>query len=119
MKLVSSANDKIMHITTEIAKIEQQLVAYNALTKKYEDFRKQLFEVMTENEIKKFESPEGIIFTVVQGSAEKTEILLVFNEEKLKKDNIALYKKYVEQKEKVTKARASSLRITMPKKESE
>ena len=67
--------------------------------------------------VSKYVSNSGIQFTLVAASPDKTEIVLKFNEEKFKHDKPAMYKKYVEQAEKVTKGKNSYLRITLPKGE--
>lgn len=112
-------NLQLVEITSNIALLETQLKQYKELTKKYEAFRDNLFALMTEYNVDKFTSNEGTQFTIVQGSPEKIEIVRTFNEERFKKDQPDVYKQYVEQQEKITKARSSYLRITSPKEKEE
>jgi len=112
-------NQELILITSEIAKIENQLQDYKKLQNRYDEFRKKLFDAMTENDVAKFESPEGIKFTIVSGSPEKTELVLWFNEKAFQEENPEVYKSFLEQKEKVTKARKSYLKITLPKEKKE
>ena len=72
---------------------------------------------MLEYGIKKYTSLSGIQFTTVASSEDKTEIVLKFNEEKFKTEEPEMYKRFVEQVEKITKGKSGYLRITLPKTE--
>ena len=111
------AHNEIREITSQIEQLEEQLKEYKRLEESYNEFRIKLFEAMTKHNVLKFTSLNNTQFTIVSGSPEKTEIVLEFNIDKFKVDQPELYKKYVEQKEKVTKAKTSYLRITTPKGE--
>lgn len=111
------AHNEIREITSQIEQLEEQLQEYKRIEESYNEFRIKLFEAMTKYNVLKFTSLNNTQFTIVSGSPEKTEIVLEFNIDKFKVDQPELYKKYVEQKEKVTKAKTSYLRITTPKGE--
>lgn len=111
------AHNEIREITSQIEQLEEQLKEYKRIEESYNEFRIKLFEAMTKHNVLKFTSLNNTQFTIVSGSPEKTEIVLEFNIDKFKVDQPELYKKYVEQKEKVTKAKTSYLRITTPKGE--
>lgn len=102
-------------ITGDIAKLEAKLKEYEVFQNSYNAFRKKLFETMTAYGVTKYVSEGGIQFTVTAQSADKTEILLQFDVEKFKVEKPDLYKQYLKQIEKITKGKASHLRITIPK----
>lgn len=115
-QIVSDEQRKeLLEITTTIELIESKLKSYAELEKEYENFRKKLFEAMTAYGVTKYVSEGGIQFTVTAQSADKTEILLQFDVEKFKVEKPDLYKQYLKQIEKITKGKASHLRITIPK----
>lgn len=70
---------------------------------------------MTSYNVTKFVSEGGIQFTVTAQGEDKVKVTFKFDEKAFKEDHPELYKKYVTQKETVTKGRASHLRITLPK----
>lgn len=115
LSLTVEQKKSLLDITTEIELLEDKLKAYAEIQKSYETFREKLFSAMTEYGVNKYVSVGGIQFTVVSASPDKTEIVLKFNEEKFKTEKPAMYKKYVEQTEKLTKGKTSYLRITMSK----
>lgn len=109
--------NEIKEFTSQIEELEEQLKEYKKIEESYNDFRAKLYDKMSEFDVKKFTSLNNTQFTIVSGSQEKTEIVLEFNLDKFKVDKPDLYKEYLEQKEKVTKAKAGYLRITTPKGE--
>lgn len=109
--------NEIKEFTSQIEELEEQLKEYKKIEESYNDFRAKLYDKMTEFDVKKFTSLNNTQFTIVSGSQEKTEIVLEFNLDKFKVDKPDLYKEYLEQKEKVTKAKTGYLRITTPKGE--
>lgn len=115
--LSENASKELLEITTSIELIESKLKEYAELEKAYDDFRKKLFEAMTKYGVSKYVSNGDIQFTIVSASPDKTEIVLKFNEEKLKAEKPEIYKEYLEQVEKFTKGKSSYLRITLPKGE--
>lgn len=115
--LSEDASKELLEITTNIELIESKLKQYAELEKAYDDFRKKLFEAMTKYGVSKYISNNDIQFTIVSASPDKTEIILKFNEEKLKAEKPMIYKEYLEQVEKFTKGKSSYLRITLPKGE--
>ena len=115
----SGAKEELLSITTKIEELETQLKEYKILQDKYDDFRKQLETVMSEHSISKFISNGGIQFTMVAASETKTELVLEFDVETLKKENPEIYKKYLTQKEKIINGKKGYLRITLPKEREE
>lgn len=113
--LPESVKDEVLSITGAIEELEIQLKEYKVIQDKYEEFRQQLYSTMSEHSISKFTSNGGILFTIVSESPTKTELVLEFDVDKLKKDNPDLYKEYLTQKEKITKGKSGYLRITIPK----
>lgn len=117
--LPESVKDEVLSITGAIEELETQLKEYKVIQDKYEEFRQQLYSTMSEHSISKFTSNGGIQFTIVSESPTKTELVLEFDTETLKKENPEIYKKYLTQKEKITKGKSGYLRITIPKEKEE
>lgn len=117
--LPESVKDEVLSITGAIEELETQLKEYKVIQDKYEDFRQQLYTTMCEHSISKFTSNGGILFTIVSESPTKTELVLEFDVETLKKEDPDTYKKYLTQKEKITKGKSGYLRITIPKEKEE
>ena len=112
-------NQELEIIANKISELETKLKEYKELEKQYDNFKSKLLEVMQQKDVKKFISPDGIQFTAVSGTTEKTELQVKFNEDKFKLEHPEEYKNYSEVTEKIIKARASYLKIIMPKNEEE
>lgn len=106
-------------ITGDIAQLETKLKEYEEIQKSYNSFRKKLFETMVEYGVTKYVSEGGIQFTVTAQGVDKTEILLQFDVDRFKIEKPEIYKEYLKQVEKITKGKASYLRITLPKEKEE
>lgn len=105
----------IMTTVNKILKLEKDFIEAKAKVKEYEEEQKKLKNQMEQFGIKKWETPNHIKFTVVDGTPDSE--VQVFDEEKFKEENKELYIKYLINK--IKKGRKSSLRITFPKNKDE
>lgn len=103
----------ITQITKRILVIEDTLKQYDELKKQQDKLKGMLKNSMEKNNIKTWETPNGIKITLVADSEDK--IKKVFDEEKFKEENIDLYNNYLE--DKIIKGRKGYVRITQPKEE--
>lgn len=103
----------IQDISNQIVEIENQLASYKELEQKQKELKEKLYEQMTLNDIKSWETPNGTKITRVDSTPDKTE--MVFNEEKFKEEQALVYASYCE--EKIKKGRSGYIKITLDKKD--
>lgn len=94
-----------------ILKLEEQVVEAKKIIASYEEEKEKLRLEMEEKGIKKWETPNGVKFTLINGT-EDTEVE-AFDEKTFKEEQEEVYKKYLVKK--IKKGRKGSLRITLPK----
>lgn len=111
-------NEELLPILNQMSELETQLKEYKKLQEKYDSFKEKVFNAMVEKDIKKFVFNDTQ-FTVVSATPEKTEIKMEFDVKEFKEQHEELYKKYIKPVTKVTKGKASYLRITLPKDKEE
>lgn len=103
----------ITELSNKLVEVENQLVAFDELTKRQKELKVQLKNAMEINNIKKWTTNTGIQVTLVLDSPDKE--VMKFNETKFKDENASLYENYLEKK--IQKGKAGYVKITMPKKE--
>lgn len=108
---------EIIELSNQVIDLEQKLIAFKVLEDKYKEVKEQLFNAMTENQIKKWTTNNGVQITRVDGSEDKIVTIDKFNEDKFKNDHADIYEQYVEQVEQTKKGRSGYLKITLPKGE--
>lgn len=99
----------VVLLANKVIELENQLKGYDDIKKKYDDFKMQLKEAMQQNNVDKWETPNGTKITLVKDSPNK--IVKKFNESKFKQENELLYNKYLEDKEQ--KGRSGYVLITL------
>ena len=117
--MATPMSQELVGISSRLDELEVALQEFKRLEEEYDEFKSRLLNAMQENNIKKFVSLKGTQFTLVEGSPEKVEITLKFDEKKFKEDYPDAYKAYLRPTEKVKKATSTYLRVTLPKKEEE
>lgn len=117
--MATPMSQELVGISSRLDELEVALQEFKRLEDEYDEFKLRLLTAMQENNIKKFVSLKGTQFTLVEGSPEKVEITLKFDEKKFKEDYPEVYKEYLRPTEKVKKATSTYLRVTLPKKEEE
>lgn len=117
--MATPMSQELVGISSRLDELEVALQEFKRLEDEYDEFKSRLLTAMQENNIKKFVSLKGTQFTLVEGSPEKVEITLKFDEKQFKEDYPEVYKEYLRPTEKVKKATSTYLRVTLPKKEEE
>lgn len=117
--MATPMSQELVGISSRLDELEVALQEFKRLEDEYDEFKSRLLIAMQENNIKKFVSLKGTQFTLVEGSPEKVEITLKFDEKQFKEDYPEVYKEYLRPTEKVKKATSTYLRVTLPKKEEE
>lgn len=103
-------------ITTQanaVLKLEESVIKAKKIIEEYEKAKEELRLLMEQNNIKKWETPNKVKITLVNGT-EDTEVE-AFDEKAFKEKEGEIYKKYLVKK--IKKGRKGSLRITLPKDE--
>lgn len=99
----------IKDLSYQIIKIEERLKEYKELEQQEKELKTNLYNAMVENNIKKWETPNGVKITRVDATEDKT--IMVFNEEKLKTEQPMLYANFCE--EKIQKGKNGYIKITL------
>lgn len=98
-------------LSNKIVAIENKLIEYKALEKEQKELKDQLKKAMENNDIKSWETPNGVKITLVQDTPDKE--ILKFNEEKFKEEQKEIYSNYLETK--IQKGKSGFVKITLPK----
>lgn len=100
---------EIVELSNQIVEIENQLQAFKDLETKQKKLKDNLKKAMEEYGIKKWTTPNDTKITLLADSEDKE--VEVFDEDKFKKDNEELYKKYLEKK--IKKGKSGYVKITL------
>jgi len=103
--------EDIKTIWQALAVLENRLAEYKAIEAERDKVKKQLYEAMTKEGLKKWITPNGTQVTRVEEKPDTTE--MKFNEKKFKEEQEETYNQYCE--EVVKKGRAGYILITPPK----
>ena len=100
---------EIVELSNQIVEIENQLQIFKDLETKQKKLKDNLKKAMEEYGIKKWTTPNDTKITLVADGEDKE--VEVFDEDKFKKDNEELYKKYLEKK--IKKGRSGYVLISL------
>lgn len=98
-------------LSNKIVAIENKLIEYKALEKEQKELKDQLKKAMENNDIKSWETPNGVKITLVQDTPDKE--ILKFNEDRFKEEQKEIYSNYLETK--IQKGKSGFVKITLPK----
>lgn len=101
----------LTEISNKLVTVENQLKQYDAIIKQQKELKLQLKNAMEKNNIKGWETPNGVKITLVADGEDK--IVKKFNEQLFKENNLDLWDEYSE--EVIQKGKAGFVRITLPK----
>lgn len=101
----------ITELSNKVIEIENQLSNMKELEVKSKELKSRLKMTMEKNNIKKWETPNGVKITLVGDGEDK--IVRKFNEQLFKENNLDLWDKYSEKT--VQKGKAGYVKITLPK----
>ena len=109
-------------LSNKLVIIENQLKQYDETIKQQKELKAQLKFAMEKNNIKTWETPNGVKFTLVEDKPDEIVKEKVINEELFRSENIELVEQYelkqaeyLEEKEIVRKGKAGYVKITSPK----
>lgn len=110
-------NYTVEELGNKLEQLENKIKEVKLLQEQYDDFKVKMYEVMSKNNCDKYTSPNGIKFTRVAPSQDKTELKVEFDSNKFKEEQPEIYNKYLHAVEKVTKGKSGYVRISVPKEE--
>jgi len=102
----------LVEISNKLYNLEVQLKSMEDLVKKRDEVKIKLHEVMSEQNIKSWEMPNGTKITNVFDGKDTEVTEEKFNEDKFKEENEELYQKYITQETKIKKGRKGYVKLT-------
>lgn len=114
----------LTELSNKVVALENQLTEMKKIETQAKKLKAQLKSAMKKNNVKKWETPNGVKITLVEDKPDKTIIEKVVNEELFRSENyelIQLYElkqaEYLEEKEIIKKGTAGYVKITLPKED--
>lgn len=101
----------LTELSNEVVTLENQLTEMKKVELQVKELKTQLKVAMEKNNIKKWETPNGVKITLVADGEDK--IVKKFNEQLFKENNLDLWDKYSE--DVVQKGKTGYVKITLPK----
>lgn len=101
----------LTELSNKIVVLENQLVEMKKVETQAKELKAQLKMAMENNNIKKWETPNGVKITLVADSEDK--VVRKFNETLFKENNLDLWDEYCE--DTIQKGKAGYVKITLPK----
>lgn len=101
----------LTELSNKIVALENQLVEMKKVETEAKELKAQLKSAMESNNIKKWETPNGVKITLVADGEDK--VVRKFNEALFKENNLDLWDEYTE--EITQKGKAGYVKITLPK----
>lgn len=101
----------LTELSNKVVALENQLAEMKKTEKQLKELKTQLKNAMESNNVKKWETPNGVKITLVADGEDK--VVKKFNEDLFKENNLELWDEYSE--EVVQKGKAGYIKITLPK----
>lgn len=96
----------------ECQELENQLIALKEIETKQKELKNKILEAMQENEIDKWETPNGIKITLVRGYLPTERKVMKFDERRLKDEHEEIYNKYLYEATEKESGRKDYVKIT-------
>ena len=114
----------LTELSNRVVALEKQLAEMKKIEVQAKEFKAQLKAAMEKNNIKKWETPNGVKITLVEDKPDETTIEKVVNEVLFRSENLELCERYelkqaeyLEDKEVIKKGKSGYVKITLPKVE--
>lgn len=114
----------LTELSNRVVALEKQLAEMKKIEVQAKEFKAQLKVAMEKNNIKKWETPNGVKITLVEDKPDETTIEKVVNEVLFRSENLELCERYelkqaeyLEDKEVIKKGKSGYVKITLPKVE--
>ena len=107
--------NELITLSNKVLAFENQLAAYKAFEKQYNEMKQQLFEAMQKHNVTSWETANGVKITRVDGTAATTETVKEFDHARFGTDYPDLYESYCKETVKRVNGRKGYVRISVPK----
>lgn len=114
----------LTELSNKVVALENKLAEMKKVETLAKELKAQLKSVMEKNNIKKWETPNGVKITLVEDKPDETIIEKVVNEDLFRSENLELVEQYeskqseyLEAKEVIKKGRSGYVKITLSKEE--
>ncbi len=114
----------LTELSNRVVALEKQLAEMKKIEVQAKEFKAQLKAAMEKNNIKKWETPNGVKITLVEDKPDETTIEKVVNEVLFRSENLELCERYelkqaeyLEDNEVIKKGKSGYVKITLPKVE--
>lgn len=87
-------NNSVVLLANKVIKLEERLKIYDEIIKERDSLKKELKEAMQNNNIKKWETPNGTKITLVEDTQDKEIEEDYYNEDKFMQENLDLFQAY-------------------------
>lgn len=101
----------LTELSNKVVALENQLAEMKKTEKQLKELKTQLKNAMESNNVKKWETPNGVKITLVADGEDK--VVKKFNEDLFKENNLDLWDEYCE--DTIQKGKAGYIKITLPK----
>lgn len=122
--LDNKESNELMPIVNQIITLEQQLEEAKKVEIKVKEMKEELKSLMKDNNVYKWETPNGIKITLVDDKEDTEEERVVIDENEFIKNEQAIRDAYMEARKKyekvekvIVKGRKGYVKITLPKGE--
>lgn len=105
--------NEVVQLSSKAVDLERRMLQFKELEKQYKAMKQQLFDAMTEHNVKSWQMPNGTKITRVDGTPASVETAWEFDTDAFAAEHSKLYRKYLKQVEKKKSGRAGSVRITL------
>lgn len=106
-------NNSVVLLANKVIKLEERLKIYDEIIKERDNLKKELKEAMQNNNIKKWETPNGTKITLVEDTQDKEIDEIYFDENKFALENKEEYEKYLSTKKVIKKGKSGYVKITL------
>lgn len=105
--------NELIEISYQIMDLEVQLANYKKIQQQYDDLKVKLYDIMSQDNIKKWTTNNGVQITRVDPILATTVEETVFDENTFKQEHEQLYNNYLIDIKKVKKGRSGYVKITL------
>lgn len=100
---------EVVETSHKVIALEEKLAEFKAIEKEYKDLTDQLYSLMKENGIKKWETPNKVKITLIEPLADKK--VMEFDKDAFKESHPELYNQYLKETNK--KGRKGYVKVTL------
>ena len=105
--------NEVVQLSSKAVDLERRMLQFKELEKQYKAMKQQLFDAMTEHNVKSWQMPNGTKIARVDGTESSVETVWEFDKDAFAAEHDELYRQYLTQVEKKKSGRAGYVKITL------